>query len=48
MTGPLTCGRTVTVASEVTVPSALSVSGIGPCTTLATPTGWASPKRPRF
>ncbi len=47
ITGPLTCGRTVTVASGVTVPSALSVIGIGPWATLATPTGWAAPKLPR-
>src|SRR6185437_11998849 len=47
-TGPLTCGRTVTVASGVTVPSALSVIGIWPWVTLAMPTGWASPRRPRL
>lgn len=41
--GPLTCGRTVTVASGVTVPSAFKVIGIGPWLTFATPTGVGPP-----
>ena len=38
---PPTCGRTVAVASGVTVPSALSVTLMGPFTAVATPTGCA-------
>ena len=47
---PPTCGRTVAVASGVTVPSALSVTLMSPVMALATPTGWAPwlirPRRP--
>ena len=38
---PPTCGRTVAVASGVTVPSALSVTLMSPLIALATPTGCA-------
>ena len=38
---PPTWGRTVAVASGVTVPSALSVTLMSPVMAWATPTGWA-------
>ena len=38
---PPTCGRTVAVASGVTVPSALSVTWMGASAAVATPTGCA-------
>ena len=43
MSWPLICVLTVTMASGVTVPSPLSMTGMSPLSTLAVPTGLGPP-----